>query len=127
MTILKHVDFEVPDFGELADGPRFHAGSAPALTYRQTVESLSGRLLDLRLDELTGATAVNLGSAGVHGSYHNMDALGITGLITGDPNGAADFIWLHRQSTSQELRQGCLRLLAVPHHEPFHPRGMGPP
>ncbi|MFW6059383.1 MAG: LamG domain-containing protein [Phycisphaeraceae bacterium] len=90
MTTFKHVDFEVPAWGELAAGPQTW------LAYRQAVLELNP-FAYWRLGETTGTTALD--ELGIrHGTYQpnangqwTGGTLGETGALYRDANAAAAF------------------------------------
>ncbi|MEE9212615.1 MAG: LamG-like jellyroll fold domain-containing protein [Phycisphaeraceae bacterium] len=83
MTILKHIDFEVPDWGELAQGPQTR------LAYRDEVMA-DNPIRYWRLGEPSGITAVDETGNG-NGQYKNNPTLGAAGLLTLDPDTAVQF------------------------------------
>lgn len=81
--VLKHVDFEVPQWGELAAGPQLWRGYAQALLDHAPVAYW-------RLGEDSGATAAD--EAGQHpGSYNGGVTLGRDGAIERDNDTAVHF------------------------------------
>lgn len=84
MGVLKHIDFEVPGFGELPAGPSEHLG------YRDAILALNP-LAYWRLGETAGTTAVDASGHGYDGTYMPGVVLGEPGLLMHDSDGAARF------------------------------------
>lgn len=83
MTKLKHVDFEMSQWAELAQGPQGWSG------YRSTVMALSP-VGYYRLGETSGTTAAD--ETGEHdGTWSGTPNLGVAGALTRDADLAADF------------------------------------
>ncbi len=83
MAVMRHIDFEVPDFGEFAEGPR------EQLSYRSLVMSLSP-MAYWRLGEASGPVAADeMGVA--HGQYVSGVTLGQAGVLAWDDDRSAQF------------------------------------
>ncbi len=69
---IKHVDFEIPNWGEFSQGPQtWTSGTA----YADAVTAIDGLLLYLRMNEATGINANNLQYPTTgHGTYHPNSA-----------------------------------------------------
>ena len=88
MSVIKHVDFEVPDWGELQAGPTEVPASSDVMTYPEKVLSLSP-LGYWRLGD-SGATAVDeTGSA--DGLITDSVTTGLSGALVGDSDSAMGF------------------------------------
>lgn len=85
MSILKHIDFEVPVWGELAGGPVSTPG------YREHVldDDPEGYW---RLGETAGTVAADETGHGLDGTYVGTYALDQTGALAYDDDRAVDFI-----------------------------------
>lgn len=83
MTSYKHIDFEVPGFGELASGPTLWP------SYAGLVMSL-GPVAYWRLGETTGSTASDETGA-YDGSYQGSPTLNEAGALEKDANPAVGF------------------------------------
>lgn len=84
MTVLKHIDFEAPDWGELALGP------VDLLSFRNLLLSHSPELY-WRLGESTGATVNDVSGNGRAGTYSNTPMLGQAGALAFDSDTAVQF------------------------------------
>lgn len=84
MTVWKHVDFEVADFGELAAGPQ------ACSSYRDAVLALNP-LAYWRLGETSGVTATDQSGHARHAAYLPGITLGAAGLLGYDGDRCADF------------------------------------
>ena len=83
MADLKHIDFEIPGWAELAQGPKGWP------SYRDLVVSLNP-LAYWRLDETSGDTAHDVMDV-QNGTYRGAPDLDQSGLLTRDSNASARF------------------------------------
>lgn len=83
MTILHHIDFEVPDWGELPAGPQTRLGYANAVR----ADSPMGFW---RLGEASGTVAQDASGNSLDGTYNGSVVLGASGPVPLDANTAVE-------------------------------------
>lgn len=83
MAVIRHIDFEVPGFGELAQGPQTRLG------YRSLVLSMNP-VAYWRLGETSGSVAADEVGA-IDGVYGAGIALGQSGALAWDEDPAVEF------------------------------------
>jgi len=106
MVILKHIDFQVPDFGELAAGPQLLPGYRSAILADEPIAYW-------RLGESAGSSAADETTAH-HGAYKPSAAEAWTGGALGDP-GALAF-----DTNTAAAFDGSSGFVEIAHHADFN-------
>ena len=99
MTVLKHIDFEAPDWGELASGP------IDVLSFGNLLLSHSPELY-WRLGEAAGATVNDDSGNGRAGAYSNTPTLGQAGALAYDSDTAVQFAHSSSEYAQADAYQG---------------------